>query len=78
MDKRRTQVGGEVLARHRRDRRGLHEAEQVMPEQIGPDDAVPLPEDVFKTLHRVIQLLRRGEVNLLVFQARDGDPAERQ
>jgi hypothetical protein len=47
---------------------GLHEAEQVMPQQIGPDDGISLPEDVFKTFQRVIQLLGWGEVNLLVFK----------
>src|ERR1700730_7520470 len=46
----------------------LQDAQDVVFEEIAPNDFVATPKEVLKSLHRIVELVRRAEIDFLIFQ----------
>jgi hypothetical protein len=47
---------------------GRDSAQDVVVEEIAPNDFVATPKEVLKPIHRIVELVRRAEIDFLIFQ----------
>jgi hypothetical protein len=59
---------GMVRATEDRVEDGMHQANQVMTQQVGPQDPVALPEEIREALQRIVEVFWGCKVYLLVLQ----------